>query len=75
MDMKIENINMKKLKEMFFLYNSLENGWNIQKKKNYYIFKKKHGGEKEIIDDTYLTKFIEENSNIKNIMKKFISDN
>lgn len=65
MDLELEQINMKTIKQMLFIYNSLENGWNIQKKHNYYIFKKKHGGEKEIFNDDYLTRFIEENSNIK----------
>lgn len=48
-------------KKMIFLYNALDKGWNIHKKDNSYIFKKKHQGKQEIFEDAYLSSFIKEN--------------
>ena len=31
-----------KMQKMVFIYNALEEGWNIEKKKDLYIFNKKH---------------------------------
>ena len=36
---KVDAIKMQK---MVFIYNALEEGWNIEKKKDLYIFNKKH---------------------------------
>ena len=49
-----------KLKKMEFFYNALENGWKIRKKKDIYIFKKKHENKKEILNDAYLSRFMKE---------------
>jgi hypothetical protein len=79
MDVVLDEINIqitkKSLKQMIFLYSALENGWIIKKKKEHYIFSKKHEGKKEILDDNYLTSFIEENTNIENIIKKLGNEN
>ena len=48
---------------MHFLFNALEEGWTIEKKKGFYIFKKKHEGKKEVYLDDYLKSFIERNLN------------
>lgn len=69
-----DNINIDKLKIMIFLYNALENGWVIKKNNESYVFNKKHHGKKEIFNDNYLATFIEENSNIKNIINNFSSE-
>ena len=69
-----ENIDIKKLKIMIFLFNALENGWTIKKNENSYIFNKKHNGQKEIFYKNYLATFIEENSNIKEIISNFCSE-
>jgi hypothetical protein len=45
-----------------FIYNALENGWNIEKKDNFYIFRKKHENKREYYLDSYLNKFIEKQS-------------
>jgi len=66
----IENINKKKMREILFIYNALENGWEIKKNKESYIFRKKHNNKKEIFDNNYLTKFVEENVKIRNIIDK-----
>jgi hypothetical protein len=69
-----ECINIEKFKIMIFLFNALENGWNVRKNGKSYIFSKKHNGEKEIFNSNYLSRFIEENSNIKDIISKFCSE-
>ena len=47
-----------KFQKMIFLYNALDNGWSIKKRKNSYIFSKNHEGKKEIFDESYLSIFI-----------------
>lgn len=44
-----------------FIMNALDDGWSVKKRNNAYIFRKKHGGKKEIFSDNYLEKFIEHN--------------
>jgi hypothetical protein len=56
-------IDIVKLKQMIFLFNALENGWNIKKKDGCYVFKKHNNGEKEIYLSSYLSKFINNNLN------------
>lgn len=55
------------LQKMAFLYNTLERGWTIKKNNDKYIFTKKHEGEKEIMLDSYLRRFVEENFDINNL--------
>ena len=52
------------LQKMKFLYNALDNGWDIVKKEDKYIFNKKHEGEKELYLDSYLQQFITDNFKI-----------
>ena len=56
------------LHKMAFLYNALEEGWKINKKKDTYIFTKNHEGKKEVFLDDYLKKFLEKNMNINKII-------
>ena len=49
-----------KFKKMEFFYNALENGWEIRKKKDTYIFIKKHENKKEILHGAYLSRFMKE---------------
>ena len=55
------------LQKMIFLYNALEKGWVIKKKKNVYIFTKNHEGKKEVLLDDYLKRFMFENLDISKI--------
>lgn len=71
----ITNLNQKTLQKMFFIYNALENGWNIKKKHEYYVFSKKHEGKKEILDEEYLSSFIKDNFEFKNIKITLSSEN
>ena len=68
-DIELDN---KLLKKMMFLYNAIEQGWNIKKKGNVYIFIKKHGGDRKYFDDNYLSTFMEESTNIESIVKELL---
>uniref|UniRef100_A0A6C0ITT7 Uncharacterized protein n=1 Tax=viral metagenome TaxID=1070528 RepID=A0A6C0ITT7_9ZZZZ len=57
-----------KFKKMVFLYNALDNGWSIKKRKETYIFTKNHEGKKEIFDENYLSIFMKDNLNINNLL-------
>ncbi len=61
-------INIVQLQKMAFLFNALENGWTIKKKKNCYIFSKNHEGKKEVYLDSYLKRFMEENIDFNKII-------
>ena len=70
MDININNkvkINNLDLQKMIFLYNALEDGWQICKNEEKYIFVKKHEGKKEVFLDTYLQRFINDNMDINKI--------
>ena len=63
---KIENRKIIK-KKKDFIWNALEDGWEIKKKDDSYIFKKPHEGKKEVFLDDYLKRFMVENLNIDSI--------
>lgn len=62
---KIDNVVLQK---MVVLYNALEDGWDIKKKKDVYVFSKKHGGNKEVFLDSYLTTFMKDKFDINKII-------
>lgn len=62
----VSNIDVKKLQEMIFIYNALENGWRVKKgKSGLYSFKKPHNDNEEYFSDFYISTFIKENINMK----------
>lgn len=72
-EIKIENdnsleIDKIKFQKMVFLYNALDNGWSIKKRKDSYIFTKNHEGKKEVFDDSYLSMFMKDNIDINKIL-------
>lgn len=54
--------------KMAFLYNALEEGWEVKKNGECYIFTRKHGGKKEVFLDSYLQDFITNNLNIEKLV-------
>ena len=52
---------------MILIYNALEKGWTIKKKKNLYVFTKNHEGKKEVLLENYLKKFMMENLDINKL--------
>ena len=67
----LENDNLKvdaiKFQKMLLLYNSIEQGWTIKKRNNAYVFIKNHEGKKEILEDSYLLKFMKTNLDLNKI--------
>ena len=59
-DVSNKNISRKKAE---FIWNALEDGWEIKKKDNSYIFSKSHEGKKEVFSESYLRAFIVKNLN------------
>jgi hypothetical protein len=68
----LENSNFKidaiKFQKMLLLYNSIEQGWTVKKHNESYIFSKKHEGKKEVLEDTYLLKFMKTNLDFNKIV-------
>ena len=63
-------IDIGKFNKMNFIYNALESGWAICKSNDKYIFTKKHKGQEEVFKESYLSKFIKDNLNIKTFLYK-----
>lgn len=64
------NIDNFELQKMIFIYNALEEGWQIKKNDNKYIFSKRHENKQEIYLDSYLENFLTSNIEIKTCQKK-----
>lgn len=70
MEINQNDIDNEKFAKIVFIYNALESGWSVQKNKESYIFKKKHGDKKEVFEDSYLNTFVKSNTNIQNFLSK-----
>ena len=64
-NVKIDAIQFQK---MMLLYNAIESGWSVKKRNESYVFTKNHEGKKEILEDSYLTKFMKTNLDISKII-------
>ena len=64
-DIKIDNI---KFQKMLFLFNAINDGWSIKKRKDSYIFTKNHEGKKEVLLDSYLLSFMKGNFDVNKIL-------
>jgi hypothetical protein len=64
-NIKIDNIIFRK---MNLIYNALDEGWSIKKKENSYIFTKKHENKKEVLEDSYILKFLKTNLDINKLL-------
>ena len=60
---KLDNFEIQK---MIFLYNALEEGWQIKKNNEQYIFTKRHENKREVYLDSYLEEFLKTKLEIKN---------
>ena len=67
---KDKNLEIDKIKfqKMVFLFNALDSGWSIKKKKESYIFTKNHEGKKEIFDENYLAIFMKDHLDINKLL-------
>jgi hypothetical protein len=53
---------------MLFLFNALNDGWSVKKRKESYIFTKNHEGKKEIFQDSYLISFMKDNLDMTKLL-------
>jgi hypothetical protein len=56
-----KTLDPKNIKKMAFLMNALEKGWSVKKRKEEYIFTKKHENRREVFREHYLETFVQEN--------------
>lgn len=52
---------------MAFIYNALEDGWEVKKRDKNYVFKKKHHNRREVFLDSYLDNFVKRNLDLSKI--------
>jgi len=68
----LENSNFKvdaiKFQKMLLLYNTIEQGWPVKKRNDSYVFTKNHENKKEVLDDSYLLKFMKTNLDLNKIV-------
>lgn len=71
----IDKINTEKLEvdhikfqKMLLIFNALNEGWTIKKRNDSYIFVKTHEGKKEVLLDSYLTKFMKTNLDLSKLL-------
>ena len=57
-----------KFQKMLLLFNSIEQGWSVKKRGDAYVFSKGHEGKKEILEDSYLLKFMKTNLDLNKII-------
>jgi hypothetical protein len=69
-DLENENIKVDAIKfqKMLFLLNSIEQGWSVKKRGDSYVFSKSHEGKKEVLEDSYLLKFMKSNLDLNKII-------
>jgi|UniRef100_A0A6C0DTI0 hypothetical protein len=64
-NIKIDPIRFQK---MLFVYNALEEGWTIKKKKDSFVFSKNHEGKKEVFLESYLVRFMKSNFDFNKLL-------
>lgn len=57
----IETKDKIQIQKMVLIHNALNDGWTIKKKKDTYVFVKKHKNNKKYLTDSYLNTFIQTN--------------
>ena len=55
------SIESKTLRKILFINNAIEDGWNVSKKNENYVFTKKHEGRRKVFSENYLAEFIVKN--------------
>jgi hypothetical protein len=46
------------MEKQTFIFNAIEDGWTVKKRKGKYYFIKKHGGKTDFFADTFLSEFV-----------------
>jgi hypothetical protein len=68
LDEKNFKVDSIKFQKMLLLFNSIEQGWSVKKRGDSYVFSKNHEGKKEVLEDTYLLKFMKTNLDLNKII-------
>jgi hypothetical protein len=63
-DLKVDAI---KFQKMVLLFNSIEQGWSVKKKEGSYVFAKPHENKKEVLEDSYILKFMNTNLDLNKV--------
>lgn len=63
--LKVDSV---KFQKMLLLFNSIEQGWSVKKRGDSYVFSKNHEGKKEVLEDSYLIKFMKSNLDLNKII-------
>ena len=71
-DLENENIKVDviKFQKMLLLFNSIEQGWSVKKRNDSYVFTKNHEGKKEVLEESYLMKFMNTNLDLNKIFSQ-----
>jgi hypothetical protein len=64
-NLKVDAITFQK---MLLIFNSIEQGWSVKKRKDSYVFIKNHENLKEILDNSYLLQFMKTNLDLNKII-------
>ncbi len=69
-DLENENIKVDviKFQKMLLLFNSIEQGWSVKKRDGSYVFTKPHENKKEVLEDSYLLKFMKTSLDLNKII-------
>ena len=69
-DLENENIKVDviKFQKMLLLFNSIEQGWSVKKRDGSYVFSKPHENKKEVLEDSYMLKFMKTNLDLNKII-------
>ena len=69
-DLENEKIKVDAIKfqKMILLFNSIEQGWSVKKKGDSYVFSKSHENKKEVLEDSYLIKFMKTNLDLNKVI-------
>ena len=57
-----------KFQKMIILFNAIEQGWSVKKKMSSYVFTKHHENKKEVLEDSYLLKFMKTNLDMNKVI-------
>lgn len=61
-------INTIQFQKMLLLFNAIEEGWTVKRRNESYVFTKNHENKKEVLQDSYLLKFMKTNLDLNKII-------
>lgn len=73
MDISVElgdhsNINVVTLHKMALVYNAVQDGWNVKKRGDKYIFSKPHQNKREVMCESFLKTFLRDSVEVRKVM-------